>query len=64
MNINQQIENTRQELINTLNNSQLPIGIAYYILKDIMTEVDNMYQASLSEVEPVTEADKGEGVTE
>ena len=64
MNINQQIESTRQELINTLNNSQLPVGIAYYILKDIMTEVNNMYQASLSEVEPITEADEGEGVTE
>lgn len=64
MNINQQIENTRQELINTLNNSQLPIGIVYYILKDIMTEVNNMYQTSLSKVEPVTESDEGEGVTE
>ena len=37
--INSKIEFTKEQLINVINNSGLPIGIIHYLLKDISNEV-------------------------
>ena len=37
--INSKIEFTKEQLINVINNSELPIGVIHYLLKDISNEV-------------------------
>jgi hypothetical protein len=37
--INSKIEFTKEQLINVINNSGLPIGVIHYLLKDISNEV-------------------------
>ncbi len=46
--MNLQIENVRQNIIDVINNSQLPIGVIYYLFKDISKEVADEYKRSLS----------------
>lgn len=41
-------EYLKQQLITNINNSQLPIGVAYYIIKDIFQEVEKTYYATLN----------------
>lgn len=41
--MNIQIEETRKTLVNDINNSGLPVGVALYILKDVMHELENAY---------------------
>lgn len=41
------IENLRQNLINDINNSQLPVGIVYYVAKDVFTEIERGYKNAL-----------------
>ena len=40
---NYNIEKFRQNLINVLNNSNLLIGSAYYVLKDILNQLEKEY---------------------
>ena len=49
--VNLTIENTRQSIVDTINQSGLPIGVVYYVLKDIMTNLSNSYDAYLVKVE-------------
>lgn len=37
--MNSKIEFTKEQLINVINNSGLPIGVIHYLLKDISNEV-------------------------
>lgn len=60
MNINIQIENTRQELINHINNSQLPIGVVSLIIKDIYREVQALYQDTLKQEQQQQTSQKAE----
>lgn len=41
--MNYQIEIFHQEIINILNKSGLPIGVAYYIMKDVLKELEDAY---------------------
>ena len=45
--MNLQIENVKQNIIDVINNSQLPIGVIHYLLKDISKEVANEYNKTL-----------------
>ena len=45
--MNLQIENVKQDIIDVINNSQLPIGVIYYLFKDISKEVANEYNKTL-----------------
>lgn len=47
MGINQKIEYYRQQLINIINNSKLPVGILYYIIKDIFNMISIEYNAAI-----------------
>ena len=45
---NFQLENCKQNVINILNNSKLPIGALLYIIKDIYSELNSQYIASVN----------------
>ena len=46
---NASLEIFRQQLVELLNNSQLPVGVAYYIMKDVLIEVEKLYQQAINE---------------
>lgn len=47
MGINTLINIFKENMSNVINNSQLPIGIVYYVLKDLLIEVEEVYEKSL-----------------
>ena len=47
--LNIQIENFRANIYKVLNNSELLIGTAYYVMKDIMKDLEKNYIVSLEE---------------
>ena len=47
MGINTLINVFKENVSNVINNSQLPIGIVYYVLKDLLSEVEKIYTKSL-----------------
>jgi hypothetical protein len=46
--MNLRIEDTKNQIINVINNSGLPIGVIYYLFKDINIEVTNEYNRTLN----------------
>lgn len=44
---NTQLYNFKNDLVNTINKSGLPVGIAYYIIKDLFMEIQNAYETTL-----------------
>ena len=47
MGINTLINVFKENMSNVINNSQLPIGVVYYVLKDLLIEVEGVYEKSL-----------------
>lgn len=47
--INSNIEFTKEQLINVINNSGLPIGVIHYLLKDISNEVIVEYNRAIAQ---------------
>lgn len=45
---NFQLENCKQNVITILNNSKMPIGALLYIIKDIYSELNSQYMASIN----------------
>lgn len=45
--INLQVENFREELINYLENSNLPASIVFYVLRDVSRTMEEQYQMIL-----------------
>ena len=46
---NNKLETLRTNLIKTLNNSDLEIGAAYYVLKDVCNTLEEMYYNALND---------------
>lgn len=46
-NFNIKLNSLKTNLINTINQSKLPVGMVYYLLKDILIEVEKTYNQSL-----------------
>ena len=44
-----QCNNFRENLLNTINQSQLPITVIYYTFKDILSELEKLYFKTLKE---------------
>ena len=42
-NLNFQIDNIHQNIINTIQNSGLPIGVMYFIIKSVYQEIEKLY---------------------
>lgn len=60
MNINQEIEQVRNNIVSVINNSNMPIGVIYYVMKDIMSEIELSYQKVLvAKDEDTKEEDEG-----
>jgi len=49
MQFNTQCENTKQQLLATINNSGLPIAPIYYMLGEIYREAEKSYYAALNQ---------------
>lgn len=49
MGLNTLLYNFRQNLIDVINNSQLPVGIVYYIARDVFSEIEREYEKSLKD---------------
>ena len=50
MNINIQIKQFQQNLIQIIQESQLPVGIVYYILKNQLNEIDGLYKNTVEQI--------------
>ena len=60
MNINQEIEQVRNNIVSVINNSNMPIGVVYYVMKDVMSEIELSYQKVLvAKDEDTKEEDEG-----
>lgn len=44
---NTHLYNLKNDLVNTINNSGLPVGVAYYIVKDLFMDIQNAYESTL-----------------
>ena len=47
-NFNTKLENLKKDLITLINNSKMPVGVVYYLLKDILSEVTTSYEQTLT----------------
>ena len=47
MGLNNQLNNFRKELVEKINDSQLPIGVVYYIVKDIFNDITTAYESAV-----------------
>ena len=45
--INTQMDMFKNNLINVIGDSQLPIGVTYYILKDVYKNIEMLYNQTL-----------------
>lgn len=45
---NIKLNNLKINLINTINNADVPVGAVYYLLKDLLIETSESYQQALS----------------
>ena len=59
---NIKIHDLKTDLVNTINTSGLPVGVVYYILKDLLNEVTDSYKQSLAIEKQVIEMSKEEDV--
>jgi len=53
---NTQCENYKNDLVNLINQSNLPISVIYYITKGIMAEVETTYYGVLNKEAEVQES--------
>ena len=44
---NTHLNNLKTDLVNTINKSGLPVGVAYYIIKDLFMDVQIAYENAL-----------------
>ncbi len=61
---NTHLNNLKNDLINTVNKSGLPVGVAYYIIKDLFIDISNAYEQALKNEKEAIEASKKEIETE
>lgn len=54
------MEELRKQLVNIINNTQLPVEAIYYVVKDVFREVDDVYQNILKNAEAVQNAENVE----
>lgn len=61
MGLNTLMEDLQNKLINDINNSQLPVGIVYYVAKDVFSQIEKEYQKEL-EIEKEETVGNGEKI--
>lgn len=60
-NINLESEDFKIKLINTINKSDLPISLIYYILKDIFHDFENSYFKMLNKIQEQQQQNQQQG---
>jgi TRAP-type C4-dicarboxylate transport system substrate-binding protein len=61
MSVNYSIESFRQNVYDLINKSQMPIGIAYYVFKDVFADIAAAYQSAIQqEAQEMAEATPAE----
>ena len=54
------LSNLKSSLVNDINESGLPVGIVYYIVKDLFTEIATAYESTLKNEKVASEQIKVE----
>lgn len=49
MTINLQIEELKTKIVNIINESQLPVGVVKFIIKDLYNEINNIYEQTIEQ---------------
>jgi TRAP-type C4-dicarboxylate transport system substrate-binding protein len=49
MSVNYSIESFRQNVYELINQSQMPIGVAYFVFKDVFADISAAYQAAVQQ---------------
>ena len=66
--INTNINLFRKNIAEAINVSQLPVGVLYYLLKDILSDVGNVYEETLKkeseEIQKQLEKEEKEDIKE
>lgn len=66
--INTNINLFRKNIAEAINISQLPVGVLYYLLKDILSDVENIYEETLKkeseEIQKQLEKEEKEDIKE
>ena len=44
---NTYLNNFKTNMVNEINNSGLPVGVVYYIMKDLLNDIQNAYENTL-----------------
>ena len=60
-NFNIKLNNLKTDLITTINQSNIPVGAVYYLIKDLLTEIESSYEQTLiieQQVEEIKQLDK------
>ena len=47
-NFNAKIINLKQNIIKVIGDAEMPVGVVYYILKDLFEEITNVYNQSIA----------------
>lgn len=58
---NTRCENLKQTLINTINQSNLPISVVYYMAKSIMSDIESTYYGVLNSEAQEYAVEEGNG---
>jgi hypothetical protein len=61
--INLVVEEFRQNLVATVNNSGLPASIIYYVLTDVYNEINSQYKAYLRDAQQKLMMEQAESAT-
>ena len=47
MGLNNSLNDLRKEIVELINKSQVPVGVAYYIIKDVYRDIEIAYEAAV-----------------
>ena len=61
--INLVVEEFRQSLVATVNNSGLPASVIYYVLTDVYNEINSQYKAYLRDTQQKLMMEQAESAT-
>ena len=60
MNFNLQCDNFKNNILNVINESKLPIAVIYYILKSLLSDIEVQYYDTISQLNLVQQQNKKE----
>lgn len=55
---NTYLNNFKTNMVNEINNAGLPVGVVYYIMKDLLVDIQNAYENTLKKEAKQAEENK------